>query len=59
MNVYEIDDFDQILEEAEDQAKTEWEIKFVSDIRDKLDEYGEETLISERQLEVLTRIAKW
>lgn len=58
--VYELDyDFGDLMDEAEDEAKGSWEENFVSDIRDKFDSYGDRMYLSEKQEEILKRIAKW
>lgn len=50
-------DFEDALSEAEDRAKGAWEEQFVSDLRDRFDEYGSRMYVSDKQVEVLRRIA--
>lgn len=52
-------DFEDLLAEAENNAKGSWEEEFCDGIRDKFDEYGDKMYLSERQEEILQRIAKW
>ena len=54
---YDID-FDELLSAAEDEAKNEWEMDFVGDMRDKYTDYGDTMFLSEKQLALLRRIAK-
>ena len=51
-------DFEDILDSAESYAKNDWEEQFVSDLRDKYDEWGDEMFLSDRQADILLRIAK-
>jgi hypothetical protein len=57
MKAYEIDNFDELLDDAESQASTDWEMDFVNDMRDKYDQYSDEMFVSEAQLEKLEKIA--
>ena len=57
MKAHEIDNFDELLADAESSAKTEWEMDFIADIMDRYDQYEENFIISEKQLEILERIA--
>lgn len=59
MKAYEIESFDAILDDAERQASNDWEMDFVSDIRDKYRKYDDNMFVSEKQLEQLKRIADW
>lgn len=52
-------DFADILADASFNAETDWEMGFVSDMEVKFAEYGSEMFISEKQLEILERIAGW
>jgi hypothetical protein len=54
---YDID-FEELLSAAEDEAKNEWEMDFVGDMRDKYTDYGDTMFLSEKQLALLRRIAK-
>ncbi len=51
-------DFEDILDSAESYAKNDWEEQFVSDLRDKYEEWGDEMFLSDRQADILLRIAK-
>jgi hypothetical protein len=53
----DIDDFDGLLEDAEDLASSDWDTKFVGDIRERYDQYGDDTYISDNQLKQLHRIS--
>ncbi len=57
MRARDIEDFDQLLEDAESQARTDWEMAFVSDIQAKYDYYEDDLFVSEKQLDTLMRIA--
>jgi hypothetical protein len=57
MKTGEINNFESLLEDAESNAKTAWEIDFVSDIIERYDEYEDNTFLSDNQLAVLERIA--
>ena len=54
----EIDEFEELLEDAEDQASSDWEMSFLDDIRGKYDQYHGNTYVSEAQLRKLRQIAK-
>ena len=54
---YSDDEFEEILSEAEGNASNDFEIGFVTDMRDKFEEYGKRMFISERQREILESIA--
>jgi len=58
MQAHEIDNFETLLEEAERGAVTEWEMGFVADMIDKYGEYDEATYVSDKQLEILQRLAR-
>lgn len=53
----DIDEFAELLEDAEAQASTEWEIDFVSDISERFDEYEDRMYLSDKQRSTLARIA--
>lgn len=55
----DIVDFADLLDEAGDNAKGAWDEQFVEDLRSKYEEYGDRMFLSERQEDVLKRIAKW
>lgn len=54
---YSDEEFEDVLSDAESNASNDFEINFCSDMRDKFDEYGKRMFISERQREILERIA--
>lgn len=55
---YEGLDMDELLGVAETQARGEWEMDFVGDMRYKYTDYGDTMFLSEKQLNLLRRIAK-
>ena len=57
MKAGDIDNYADILESAELNAKNDWEMDFVFDLMNKFDEYGDDTFVSEAQLEKLEKIA--
>ena len=57
MKASEIDGFDELLDDAMAQASTQWEMNFIASITERYDQYGDDTLISEAQLETLEKIA--
>lgn len=48
--------FSEVLELADNKAKTSWEIEFVSNLRQKFFEWKEDTFLSEKQAKSLRRI---
>lgn len=52
------DDFEAILDEAEDKAVTTWEMQFVDEVRRRWEQYGMRSFMSEAQYESLKRIAE-
>ena len=57
MKAGEIDEYEQLLSDAEDQAESEWEMDFVSDMMSKHEQYGDGTFVSDAQLSKLEKIA--
>jgi len=55
----DIEDFEDILDNAELEAYTKWEKTFVADIKSSVAIFSEATIISEAQLFQLKRIAKY
>jgi len=51
------EEFEEVLINAETNAKGEREIEFVDSLRDRFEEYGEFMYLSEAQYEWLERIA--
>lgn len=54
---YSEEDFEDLLTEAEANAANDFETTFVSDLRERFDDYGKRMYLSERQRETLERIA--
>lgn len=54
----DLDRLDWILTKVEDSDLTPWEEDFITDIFSRRQRYGESVRISERQEEVLERIAE-
>lgn len=52
----DLSDFEQLLRDAESQAKSEWEQEFVSDVYQRFELYGPSTFVSDKQIEILERI---
>ena len=50
-------EFDDMIEQAEMNASTGWEVDFVSDMRERFDQYALESFLSEPQLTILQKIA--
>lgn len=50
-------EFEEILNDAESNASTEWQIEFVSDIKEKFTRYRERMFLSQKQIEALSNIA--
>lgn len=49
--------FETMLQEAEAFASTEWDMEFISGLRDKYEAYGSNMYISDKQIQQLERIA--
>lgn len=56
-DLYEEREFQDLLDEAENNASGRWETEFVSDMRDRFEEYGTGMFISDKQNEIINRIA--
>ncbi len=56
MKAEDIEDFEDLLEDAENNAISDWDMRFVADIKEKYDDQGGDAVISMRQLEQLERI---
>ena len=50
-------EFEELLAEADEQAVTTWQEDFVSDMKDRYEQYGTEMYLSDPQKDVLERIA--
>ena len=57
MTAGDIENYADILEQAELNAKNDWEMDFVFDLMNKFDEYGDDTYVSDAQIEKLEKIA--
>lgn len=57
MQAYEIDNYEELLETAEELASNHWEMDFVADMKDQFEQYGDKTFVSEAQLDKLETIA--
>jgi hypothetical protein len=53
----DFDDFEETLAQAEANAKSQWDMEFTGDLRDKYDQYGDGTYVSNRQWECLVNLA--
>jgi hypothetical protein len=51
------EEFDRVINSAEDNAESDFEVEFVASIRDKYNRYGFQMYFSRRQEEILDRIA--
>ena len=62
MRIYDaypkVDEFENLLEDADSNAGNQWELEFVSDINERFEKYGGDTFISKKQIEILNRIAR-
>lgn len=56
-DIYQDDEFEELLEDARMNAANDWEEQFVADLKDKFDEYGSRMFLSDAQQEHLERIA--
>lgn len=52
----DIDDFEELLEDARMAASSDWEETFVADMKAKYEQYGEDMFISNAQLDKLNKI---
>jgi hypothetical protein len=59
MTVDDCYDFAQLLMDAESNARTIWEKGFVSDMRERYNEWGDAMCISPGQLSKLERVARY
>ena len=50
-------EFEDLLAEAEERAESRWEMDFVDGLRERFTGYGEKMYLSEKQEEILRRIA--
>lgn len=54
---YDEREFQDLLDAAEENASGNWEKTFVSDLQDKFEEFGTGMFLSEKQEDILNRIA--
>jgi len=57
MRAKDIDDFDVLIEDADEKADTDFEFEFINNLRDRYDEYEGECIVSEKQLFILQNMA--
>ena len=53
----EFKNFQEVIDEAEANTKNNWEDNFIGDMGGKYKQYGGKMYISEKQIEILQRIA--
>ena len=53
----DLNEYSELLEAAEVSAECDWEVDFVDGLIDKYRDFKGETYLSEKQLEILERIA--
>lgn len=53
----DIDEFEELLEDARMAAGSDWEETFVADMKTRYGQYGENMFISNSQLDKLNKIA--
>ena len=58
MTQQELDELLELIDEADAEARTDWEIEFVGDMREKALEWGRNTFISDQQRAKLEQIAE-
>lgn len=51
------DNVEDVLYTAEKRARNEWEMDFVDGLKDKFSTYGDDMFLSEKQADILRRIA--
>lgn len=54
----DIENFDELLSDAECVASTDWEIGFVEDLKERYEKWGAELYLSDRQADRLETIAE-
>ena len=55
--VTDVEDFEDLLASAEENASSDWEMGFVEDLSERYEQYGDDMFLSEKQAEILRRIA--
>ena len=53
----DVKDFEQLLDDAENNSATKWEMDYVADLKERYDIYGKDTFINIAQLDKLREIA--
>lgn len=53
---WKIEDFSHILELANENAITEWDMEFVASMEVKFDQFGDNMFLSQKQHDVLMRL---
>ena len=56
-DLYDEEEFQSLLDYAEANASNDFEINFVSDMQDRWEQYGKRMYLSDKQHEILERIA--
>lgn len=56
-DLYDEEEFQSLLDDAEANASNDFEINFVSDMQDRWEQYGKRMYLSDKQREILERIA--
>ena len=56
-DLYDEEEFQSLLDYAEANASNGFEINFVSDMQDRWEQYGKRMYLSDKQHEILERIA--
>jgi hypothetical protein len=57
MTASEIDNFNDLLSQAEINAEDEWSLDFTGSMRMRYKKWGDDTYVSSKQLEQLERLA--
>ena len=50
-------EFDDLLDQADEKVSTDWELEFMTDLRDRWEKFQGECFLSDAQKESLERIA--
>lgn len=57
MKAQDYDNFEDLIDAAEDGASTDWEMEFIDGVKEKYEQYGGNMFVSDKQLEVLEKLA--
>ncbi len=52
------EDYEKVYEEAESNARGDWEIDFIEMMGERFEKFGFDMYISDKQVEILKKIAK-